>query len=640
MRTNKILKMVYLSITLMNGILLLSLRSEQTTSSAGLATTAVNKTPASTTPPPNSPPTATTTSNSSPTSPATTTSNSSPTSPAAPTSSTANCQTVPTPPQAQTCPQTTCTPTCGTTPNIYSSGSAPLVENTVNVPPAPPAPAPAPTSVLPLPMPNNNYLFVGYNIAFGNPHITDGSIDPGLVSQIFASKYTQGIQTSDYRFLVPDGSYFERTLGCDISMRSTEIRGQTSYSKSLQIDASAFGSVYGFSFQASADFKSVSSGTTDSQNVFIESKADCKVYSGHLDYYSPPLFADEFVKAVASLKGLSYSTNKAVFHQFFNYYGTHYIESIRMGSKFGYLYELRSNSYTTMNQQGYDVTASASYSGFFNAGGSFGINQDSQAAQTFSQSVSDSKIFTIGSLPPVDNSPTTWAQDSLNEPMPITYKLRPIFEIFTNKFFDLSQFTAAGVNSALFGPELTNALNSYCADYLLPNTFVNNCFLQADSSSIGAGVHKVPVNPTNSNNDDFVFLRNIGTNMCLMDNGSHEYVVSNDCNSNNDAQKWIFALQPPENYWVISNTDGNMYSDCLEDCNVFLYDSSEIATPNKWFITTYGQYYVIYRYSPDNFKYCLEMAGGNINFSPLYQKACVAGNIYQQFEIFKIVANN
>jgi len=209
-------------------------------------------------------------------------------------------------------------------------------------------------------MSNIGYMFYGYNIAFGNPHSTTGSIDPGFTNPIFQVSYNKKKLTGDLRFLIPDNTVVGKNVGCQLDGSTKEIKGEKSYADSLSVDAKASGSFGFFSFSASMDYQHVSEGTSSEHSVYVETKADCKVFDGHIKLYDPPQFDSEFLLGLKTLKGLPYAKNKFVWHKFINYFGTHFTQSIQMGARYGYLMKLSEKAYSSFQSQGVDVSASVS----------------------------------------------------------------------------------------------------------------------------------------------------------------------------------------------------------------------------------------------------------------------------------------
>jgi hypothetical protein len=326
----------------------------------------------------------------------------------------------------------------------------------------------------PLPMENNGYLFYGYNIFFGNPHDTEGSIDPGFTHPIFHTSYKENILTGDLRFKIPDGSIFAKNVGCDASLSSSSFKDSSSYRKSLEAEINVEGNFWFASFSANASFKSVIDGTSSSENMYVESKADCRVFSGNIDYYRPPLLHSSFVKAIEFIGQKDFKDDKKEYFKFIDYFGTHFINELKMGARLGYLEK---------------TTVTEYYSGkFLSAGASLSVSSpwvsasakvsgSSDDKTSGSNGKKDVKTFSIGASPDADGNTLKWAEKAILEPMPIKYSLRTILEIFTHPLFNLDQLKTkdSKVDLSKFIKNLESAYEAYCSEHLLPNGKTSFC---------------------------------------------------------------------------------------------------------------------------------------------------------------------
>jgi len=86
---------------------------------------------------------------------------------------------------------------------------------------------------------NIDYLGLGYDAIFGNPH-SDLS-DPGFRDAVFRLDYADQSVSSDGKWLVPDNVQALQTFGCGYETDTLQIHGTTSYSDLLAIDASVKG---------------------------------------------------------------------------------------------------------------------------------------------------------------------------------------------------------------------------------------------------------------------------------------------------------------------------------------------------------------------------------------------------------------
>lgn len=80
-----------------------------------------------------------------------------------------------------------------------------------------------------------------------------------------------------------------------------------------------------------------------------------------MDAFKPGLSAN-FLSAVDTLL-LDY--NEEVYMKFLNAFGTHYIQEINMGSRFGQLSEFSKEGWKSMQSQSIDVETVSKKSGFF-----------------------------------------------------------------------------------------------------------------------------------------------------------------------------------------------------------------------------------------------------------------------------------
>jgi hypothetical protein len=214
-------------------------------------------------------------------------------------------------------------------------------------------------------------------------------------------------------------------------MTNSEIRGASSYKSALDVDVSVSGAFWGVAFAASASYKEVSEGMKSSNTVYIEQKADCRVFQGHIEYYKPPLFHETFILAFSYLQDKEFEKNKNDFYTFIDYYGTHFLEKLTMGARYGLLNKLTIDEYSTFKSTAVNVAVRGSGYGF-EASASVGTN-NSKSKSGFA-SLGSKKVFSIGASPPANGDAMAWAASSISEPMPISYKLRPMMEILTNPF--------------------------------------------------------------------------------------------------------------------------------------------------------------------------------------------------------------
>lgn len=384
-------------------------------------------------------------------------------------------------------------------------------------------------------MENSGYLFYGYNLYRRNPHSTTGSIDPGFTNPIFDSDYSGNIKTGDLRFAVPNGSIFAKNVGCDVSMSNSEIKGISSYKQALDVDVSVSGGFVGVSFAASASFKQVSEGMKSTTDIFVEQKADCRVFQGHIEYYDPPLFYYTFLKALKHLETKDFDKSKDDYYTFIDYYGTHFLEKIIMGARYGFLRKMSAEDYTTFKSTSAKVSIGGGYGGL-SASASAGT--DSSSSNSGSNSSGSTKVFSIGAAPPANGDAMTWASSAISEPMPISYKLRPMMEIFNNPLFNLTQLDNHKMDIGKLKGNMQKAYDNYCPDYLKKIGALSYCKESEIPAAQLQNKPEVKIEEVKLDLSSVVMVKNLGTNNCLTVQGIN--IVSSPCDEKNDFQKFFF----------------------------------------------------------------------------------------------------
>lgn len=291
-------------------------------------------------------------------------------------------------------------------------------------------------------MNNIGYLLKGYDVFYGNPMPTGGTLeDPGYRQMIFDAKYS-GRKTSDERYQVPDGVEIEKAESCSYTFGSSFITGQKSYSESLGIKASIQGSFLFGSFSASTDYHHVERSTKQGSSLFTHAEATCLVYSGNVKKYDHPPFSKNFEEG---LKSLPQQYNESKYSDFLDTFGTHYIKSVSMGALFGQQSRLTKESYSKMVETGADVSASAKYCAIE---ASVDVNYDKKAAEEFKKATSEQSIYSRGSRPPKQGKIEDWLHQTFQEPFPISIKLATIYDLLDK--------------DEVIKHNLKNALETYC----------------------------------------------------------------------------------------------------------------------------------------------------------------------------------
>ena len=151
-------------------------------------------------------------------------------------------------------------------------------------------------------------------------------------------KYSQERQTADCRYSLPDGFYFTPDVSCSTSFTSEIAKTASEVAKSsgvgASISADAGGGYAGISasagFSASAQFKKMKNRMQEEEKISIISKATCRNYFGYQDPVSPPELDESFLTFVEKhlWKGAAEEFQDVKYLEFFNHFGTHFIEDI------------------------------------------------------------------------------------------------------------------------------------------------------------------------------------------------------------------------------------------------------------------------------------------------------------------------
>ena len=318
--------------------------------------------------------------------------------------------------------------------------------------------------------PDMDYALLGYNVLKGFP-LSVGH-DPGFTLPIFAADYRAGRQTADCRYSVPKGIILIPDVSCITSFTSEVVETKYAFSKSLAVSASVSGGGWGAHFSASAGYKESSSVVSTGESVFILSRASCNYYYMRLleDDAPPfdPLFMDWIIK-------LNNTDDETVYVNFFERYGTHFLKEVKFGASFTYEHTMSSSSYKSEQEKGVNVAVSASYSGLFSVGASFGLDTDQkQAASDFRKKV-ETKTITIGAAPPANGDALTWASTVKESPVPVSYVLASIEDLFTESFMGKKRFADNNsFASDVISKRIVQTKRKYC-EVLQNQGLVDDC---------------------------------------------------------------------------------------------------------------------------------------------------------------------
>ncbi len=329
--------------------------------------------------------------------------------------------------------------------------------------------------------PDLDYALLGYDIIKGYPNANGH--DPGFTRQIFSADYSDNRHTGDCRYNVPKGLLVIPDVSCVTSFASTVIQNTFELHKSLSVSVSASGGFGAFSFSASSSYKKTSSEVSSGEKVYVTSSAKCSYYFSKIDLSQPPPLHPGFYRWA---KALERNYSEANLLQFVKYYGTHFPTSVVFGARFLKQYSMTSQSYKTASSRDISVSAQASYSGLFSVSGGFSLDKSQrQAASQFSKEVETTTI-TVGAAPPNNGEASYWASTVKENPVPISYEIQPITNIFTNVFMK-----DTGINYTFLRKKLIGIEQLYCQQLLHAGT-INTC---DESVSVGITINNYYLRP-------------------------------------------------------------------------------------------------------------------------------------------------
>lgn len=192
--------------------------------------------------------------------------------------------------------------------------------------------------------------------------------------------------------------------------------------------------------------------------VFVTSIASCDVYTAAQNQYDLAPVSKNFAKAIELL-----DNNLQDYYTFIDNFGTHYVQSMKMGAKFGVISKFAKYKFAEMVQNNLAIDAAASVSAQLTSG--IGNAKEDNNAVYFNSQRDSFNITSDGPQIPADGSGNTWHAEAFQKPSPIEYSLKTIDTLVSKH---LSSKTDKRVIN------LQNALANYC-DYLKSRGEISSC---------------------------------------------------------------------------------------------------------------------------------------------------------------------
>nr|KAG5691857.1 hypothetical protein BaRGS_033461 [Batillaria attramentaria] len=317
--------------------------------------------------------------------------------------------------------------------------------------------------------PDLDYALLGYNILLGYP-LAVGH-DPGFTLPIFAADYSAGHMTADCRYSVPKGIVLIPDVSCITSFSSDVVESTFELAQSLSASAHASGGGWGVSFSASAGYKESSSELGSGQSVYIISRASCNYYYMRLLERDAPPFHHVFLNWIVDLNR---TDDDDVYMEFFENYGTHFLTEVKFGASFTYEHKMTTSAYKKETSEGVDVAVAASYSGLFSVGGGFNMDSSQREAASSFQKKVTTRTITIGAAPPANGDAMTWASTVKESPVPVSYDLRSIEDLFSERFMTADYMQPYALDYQKIQKKIKQTKQKYCAR-LRDQGLVDNC---------------------------------------------------------------------------------------------------------------------------------------------------------------------
>jgi len=216
--------------------------------------------------------------------------------------------------------------------------------------------------------------------------------------------------------------------------------------------------------------------------------------------------------------------------------------------------------------------------------------------------------------------------------MPISYILRPIVEIFTNRFFNLKQFKDVSIDVNNFSKNLQTASDNYCNDYLKPNNFVKTCTPPTSDPVY------TPPKVIKVESGDWVVLKNSASGNCVTDM-RFGIVVTNSCYQDHIDQQWKFVFV--NNVFKVIARGSGLVMDIdhgwTDNGNNLLTFNSNDGKNQRWTVMTDSGFY---KFQNQNSGKCLDVNNGDTaEYTQIKQYDCTTGKASQQFTALEALAN-
>ena len=217
--------------------------------------------------------------------------------------------------------------------------------------------------------------------------------------------------------------------------------------------------------------------------LYIISQAQCRYYFSKMNFTEPPPFHPGFVRWAKILAKPDANKNDVI--QVIKYFGTHFATEVTFGARFTKNHKVSQTKYEELRIKKVSVEAQARYSGLLSVGGGSSMDKEQRSAASNFQKSVQTRTITVDAVPPSNADALTWASTVEENPVPITYSLSAIHNLFTERYSK----HLPGVNIGVVREKLTNASTNYC-QALKDEGLVDSC---DDSIHLGTSLQGVAV---------------------------------------------------------------------------------------------------------------------------------------------------
>nr|KAG5687468.1 hypothetical protein BaRGS_030473 [Batillaria attramentaria] len=166
--------------------------------------------------------------------------------------------------------------------------------------------------------------------------------------------------------------------------------------------------------------------------------------------------------------------NELTYIKFFEKFGTHFLREAKFGASYTYEYKMNSRDYKLETERGVNVAVSASYSGAFSVGAELNMDASFKASAANFQKKVTWKTITIGAPPSPSGNALEWASTVKESPVPVSYDLASIEELFTERFMAVPGMQRYAIDYRKIAERIKTTKRKYC-EMLKDKGLVDDC---------------------------------------------------------------------------------------------------------------------------------------------------------------------